>query len=133
MTATPALLRAIADMRDTLTPAEIQAKADALQAKVNSFLTEMGDSVDILDALQVEIDADAADLATANTGNTAAAARETAQGGYITDLNQTITDLQAQIAAGAPPATPEDIAERDEVHALLADFGITQPALVGEP
>jgi hypothetical protein len=133
MTAEPDLLRAIADLRETHTPAELQAMTDALNAKTGSLITQWGDSVDILENLQTEIDQDAADLATANTGNTAAAARESQQASYITDLEATIASLQAQIAEGAPPATPEDIAERDEVHALLAEVGIPLPELAEIP
>jgi hypothetical protein len=133
MTATPDLLRAIADLRETYTPEQLAAMAASLQAKVNQKLTSWGDSADIIANLQTEIDADAAALGVANTGNAAAAVREAQQAGYITELQATIAALQAAISDGAPPATPEDIAERDEVHALLDELGITLPELAPIP
>jgi hypothetical protein len=42
----------------------------------------------------------------------------------ISTLNSQISSLQDQIAQGGPPATPADVAERDEVVQLRAEVGV---------
>jgi hypothetical protein len=121
VTSSPDVLQTIAD----LAAATTTEKKVALHAKVGARLAVIEDAEAQIEVIDAEKDEAAVDLAAAESGLVTTGIRETAQAAQVTTLQASIVALQLAISEGAPPATPEDVAERDEVVALATQVGVT--------
>lgn len=119
----PDTLRAVADAAASLTP----AKLAAMKAKFDARVAGWSEAQDDIDAANAEATTETALLATATAALTTATASAATKTTAIADLAAGIVTLQEQISEGAPPASADDIAERDEVEALLTELGIAIP------
>jgi chromosome segregation ATPase len=124
VTANPNHLDAIADAEAALTPAVIAARKAALDARNQAIWDRWANSDSTLAILDAQIVNEQNLLGVASAQLTADQARQASMTTVISTLNSQISSLQDQIAQGGPPATPADVAERDEVVQLRAEVGV---------
>lgn len=121
------ILNAVAAARDALTQAQIDARKAAAQLRADQRIARWEAAETTLADLDTDIAADTTGYSTATTGIATAQAQATAKSSNATSLETGVANLRTQIAALPGAATTADVEERDEVNALLTEFGIAIP------
>lgn len=127
MTAPAARLTAIAAAREALTPAAAAARTAALNARTADILNQWRNVDEITADLDTQITTRSNELSAAALVRTTADASLAAKNAGLVTLRAQVADQQATLAALGTTATAGDVAERDEVVALLTELGLPTP------
>jgi peptidoglycan hydrolase CwlO-like protein len=121
VTITTSHVDAIKAIAGSMTPERIAALQATVDSRVGAWQTFDQQIID----LDAEISSYSTQVTSAQTSITTAQSQATTNATNITNLQAEITNLQAQLAAGGPPATAADVAERAQVVALANELGVT--------